>query len=184
MKITLFLHSFRQYLVPAEFRIQAGAYSKDVRTDLTKAVEHFMKNWPPPVVAPSPVARDSGRLLFLADVGTGLWRLRRTMIPADSPRFMEARPLEGIRKSFNWLVSVWDVLKENGLEIQDHTGNVYREGQDLKVPAFEPTPGLTVETVINTIKPSIYLDGKMIQMGEVVVGVPDAANQVQNRPGL
>ena len=90
---------------------------------------------------------------------------------------MEARPVDGMRKSFNWLVSVWDVLKENGLEIQDHTGSVYREGQDLKVPAFEPTPGLNVDTVIDTIKPSIYLDGRMIQMGEVVVGTPEAASQ-------
>ena len=178
-KTTPFLQKIRQYMLPAEFRISAAAYSQDVRDELSQAIDHFLKNWPPPTAPPAPVADvpDPRRLLFLADVGTGLWRMRRTMIPAGSPRFMEARPVDGMRKSFNWLVSVWDVLKENGLEIQDHTGCVYREGQDLKVPAFEPTPGLNVDTVIDTIKPSIYLDGRMIQMGEVVVGTPEAASQ-------
>lgn len=175
-KITPFLQRIRQHMFPGEFRISATAYSKDVRDELTKAIDHFLKNWPPPTTPPPPVP-DPRRLLFLADVGTGLWRMRRTMIPTSSPRFMEARPLDGMRKCFNWLVSVWDVLKENGIEIQDHTGSVYREGQDLKVPAFEPTPGIDVETVIDTIKPSIYLDGRMIQMGEVVVGTPEAASQ-------
>jgi hypothetical protein len=77
---------------------------------------------------------------------------------------------------------VWDALKENGLEIQDHTGDPYDSGQSLKAPAFEPTPGLKEETVIDTIKPSIYLDGKMIQMGEVVVGIPETPDVESAEP--
>jgi hypothetical protein len=174
MKLIVLLQSWRQCLWPAEFRISATGYPADVRSKLTRAVEHFLKNWPPPP-APQPAVQDSHRLLFLADIGTGLWRMRRNMVPPNSPRLLEARPAEEMRKPFRWLVSVWDALKENGLEIQDHTGDLYRSGQALKVPAYEPKPGLTEETVIDTIIPTIYLDGKMIQMGEVVVGTPEAA---------
>jgi hypothetical protein len=154
-----------------------------VRIPLTKAIEHFLKNWPPPMPPPPPPPPpDNERLMFLADVGTGLWRMRRNMVPTGSARLLEARPMEEVRKPFRWLVSVWDALKENGLEIQDHTGDRYISGQAIKVQAYEPAPGIREETVIDTIKPSIYLDGKIIQMGEVVVGTPDGAEPHSAEP--
>ena len=172
--------SIRQFLFPREFRIDRSAYPEEVRELLTRGIEHFLKNWPPPVVPPP--KQDTQRLLFLADVATGLWRMRRNMVPTGSTRLMDARPMEEMRKPFRWLVSVWDALKENGLEIQDHTGDLYDSGQFLKAPAFEPTPGLRQDTVIDTIKPSIYLDGKMIQMGEVVVGIPETPDPGSVKP--
>jgi hypothetical protein len=180
------VQKIRQFLFPREFRIDRSAYPKEVRGLMTGAIQHFLKNWPPPAapVAPVPAVpkQDNQRLLFLADVATGLWRMRRNMVPAGSPRLMEARPIEEMRKPFRWLVSVWDALKENGIEIQDHTGDLYDSGQLLKAPAFEPVPGLKEETVIDTIKPSIYLDGKMIQMGEVVVGTPETQDEGLSKP--
>jgi hypothetical protein len=47
----------------------------------------------------------------------------------------------------------------------------------LKVLCFQPTPGLRRERVIETIKPTIYFKGKTIQMGEVIVGKPEAAGR-------
>lgn len=168
------IEKLRQLLFPPEFRIHQASYSEDKRALLKPAIEHFLKNWPPPAPPVLPVPKQAPpRLLFLADVATGLWRMRRNMVPLDSRRLMDARPIEVMQKPYRWLVSVWEVLKENGLEIQDHTGDSYNSGQSLKAPAFEPVPGLQEETVIDTIKPSIYLDGKMIQMGEVVVGIPE-----------
>jgi hypothetical protein len=42
----------------------------------------------------------------------------------------------------------------------------------LNVATYEPTEGITRETVIETIKPSVYWEDKCIQNGEVIVGTP------------
>jgi hypothetical protein len=41
------------------------------------------------------------------------------------------------------------------------------------VLAHQPTGGIGREEVVETVKPSVYLRGVMIQMGDVVVGVPE-----------
>ncbi len=84
-------------------------------------------------------------------------------------------------KLFHWLQDAWDTLEENGLEIQDHTGDRYISGQALKAH-FEAAPDLAEDTIIDTIKPTIYLDGRIIQMGEVVVGTPDLAAPPSSEP--
>jgi hypothetical protein len=45
----------------------------------------------------------------------------------------------------------------------------------LNVVSFEPTSGLTSEEIKETIKPSVALHGRLIQMGEVIVGTPEKA---------
>jgi hypothetical protein len=191
----------RQLLLPREFRIEVPAWPPELAERLAKAIEAESQAAMEVARAeaeaakskteeqlrsshggPSPRVDLSERMGFLADVGTGLWRMRRNMVPVGTTRLMEARPMEEVRKPFRWLVSVWDSLKENGLEIQDHTGERYLSGQAIKVQAYEPAPGIKEETVIDTIKPSIYLDGRMIQMGEVVVGTPDGAEAQPPQP--
>jgi hypothetical protein len=44
----------------------------------------------------------------------------------------------------------------------------------LRIAAFEPSPGLTRNRVIETLKPSVYHLDRMLQMGEVIVGTPPA----------
>ena len=179
MTASRLLGRIRQLLVPAELRISEG-YPDHERELLATAVEHFLRNWPPPP-QPPPTHNDLERLPFLADVATGLWRMRRNMVPRGATRLIEARPIEEMRKPFRWLVSVWDTLSENGIEIQDHTGDRFDSGQVLKASAFEPTSGIAEETVIDTIKPSVYLNGQLIQMGDVVVGVPGFSRQSMGR---
>jgi hypothetical protein len=58
------------------------------------------------------------------------------------------------------------------LQIQDHTGNPYDSGQSLEVLAFQPTDGITNEVVIETVRPSLYLQGHRILKGQVIVGSP------------
>jgi len=45
-------------------------------------------------------------------------------------------------------------------------------GLPLKVVTTQPTPGITKESVIETIKPTIYWQKQIIQMGEVVIATP------------
>jgi hypothetical protein len=83
------------------------------------------------------------------------------------------RPLEEMRRAFRHLESLTDVVRGAGLEIQDHTGAPYHAGMALQVLAFQPTPGVQRERVGETVKPTIYHNGTMIQMGEVIVATPE-----------
>jgi hypothetical protein len=42
----------------------------------------------------------------------------------------------------------------------------------LKVVTSQPAPGIARETVIETIKPTIYWQQQIIQTGEVVIATP------------
>ena len=53
--------------------------------------------------------------------------------------------------------------------IRDHTGDVYDEGQPMKVIACKPTPGLDKKRVSETLLPSIFWHNRLIQNGEVEI---------------
>lgn len=104
---------------------------------------------------------------MLADIGTGLWRLRQKMQKPGTNQ-----PLDEMRKAFRHLESVWDALAQSGVEIHDYTDRPFDQGLSLRVIAYQPTPGLARQRIIETIKPSIYRGSEMLQMGEVIVGTP------------
>lgn len=163
----------RQWAFPREFRIESVEWP----ADLFEAIKALSA----PPAPPAPAEEDAGarraRLRLLADVGTGLWRLRQRMVDSST-----GRPAEPMRKAYRHFESVWDTLTQGGLEIHDHTGEPVPEGgvYALKTVAFQPTPGLTREKVIDTIKPSVYYKRDLIQMGEVIVGTPEGAPTGEN----
>jgi hypothetical protein len=113
---------------------------------------------------------------FLANLGTGLWRLRQRMLDPSN-----GQPLEEMRRAYRHFESVWNVLAEAGIQIRDHKGDFLPERglSALHVSAYQPTPGLKKERVIDTIKPTISIQRAgsnqdiLIQMGEVIVGTPE-----------
>jgi len=160
--------TFRQFIYPVEFRISQQAL---LPSDL---IQQLIKAMKPPTPPPPPSSQYN--LKYLADVGTGLWRMRRTMVQADwlklGIKLADAQPKTEMQKAFRWLESAEKRFKEFGLEIQDHNGDKYISGQSLRA-TFESAPDLYEDTIIDTIYPTIYFDNKQIQMGEVVVGTPD-----------
>ncbi|EFC80558.1 hypothetical protein FrEUN1fDRAFT_6339, partial [Parafrankia sp. EUN1f] len=70
------------------------------------------------------------------------------------------------------LDSLWSTLGAAGVEVQDHDRVPYDSGLDLQVLEFQRTAGLTGETVLETLRPTVYLHGQRVQTGEVVVGTP------------
>jgi len=158
--------TIRQWVFPREFRIADSAWPAGLPELLRELAAARAAPEPPP--APRPSAQPEPRLL--AEIGTGLWRLRQKMLQPGSDR-----PLDEMRRAYRHLESVWDALAQAGIEIRDHTGEPVPEGgiYALKVIAFQPTPGLARDRVLETIKPSIYANGEMIQMGEVIVGTPE-----------
>ena len=157
------LSAIRQHCFPQEFRIATVPWPVNMGQLLVGLTQLAKVASDPQVIA---TAEQDPRLF--ADIGTGLWRLRQKLVKPGT-----TQPLDEMRRPYRHLESVWDALAQAGVEIQDHTDKPFDSGMSLKVVSFQPTPGLGRERVIETIKPTIYFKGKSIQMGEVIVGIPE-----------
>ena len=157
--------SIRQLAYPKEFRIDALAWPPELPAALEQLVSILS--------APTPPAQDSVQIGILADVGTGLWRLRQKMLQPGTEQ-----PLEEMRRAYRHLESTLGALDRADIKIQDHTGELVPEGGGLKlkVLAYQPLAGIARKQVQETIKPTIYYKDQMIQMGEVIVSIPEENN--------
>lgn len=161
------IQHLRQLAFPPEFRI------------------HALPPEPPPTAAEAaaaPLAEASERdhelvrlqreeerqLKLLADLATSLWRLRGRMLEPET-----GLPKDAFRREYRHVEAMWDALAQAGMEVQDHTGAPYDVGMSLKVLTFQPAPGVPRERVQETLKPSLYWQGRSIQMGEVIVETPE-----------
>lgn len=147
----------------------------DMLEELARALFLTVDEPPPQAVADEAAAHEELAAFFLAvlcEVGTNLWRLREKMV---GPQGRE--PLADMRRAYRHLEAAFDTLAQAGIDIHDHTNEPVPEGgvYALKVVAYEPTPGLSREHVIETIKPTVSFRRRIIQMGEVVIGTPPAA---------
>ncbi|GGK22617.1 hypothetical protein GCM10011583_63200 [Streptomyces camponoticapitis] len=104
----------------------------------------------------------------LADAATNLWRAQRRL-----NRQGEAATSRS-RQTSRYLRSCREALDEAGLLVQEHEGDAFHTGLSLEALTFQDDPSLTAETVLETIRPTIYLNGRRIQMGQVIVGCPPA----------
>lgn len=156
------LASLRQLSYPKAFRIADPRWP-----DFSKTVEDMVSLLQPAPLEGVKTPRNDDELLgLIANVGTVIWRLQRR-----STTGVEAA--ESLRRISRDLESAWYALREAGIEINDHTGEAYDGGMALRVLAFEPTPELARDQVIETIKPTIYHKDKIIRVGEVIVGTPE-----------
>jgi|SRR5260370_12414 hypothetical protein len=105
--------------------------------------------------------------VLLADLATGLWRLRRRFVDSTG------EPLEVMRRPLRDVEMLLSRLREDEIEIQDHTGSAYDPSQSLRVAAFQPVHGIESDRILETLKPTVYHHQERIQVGEVIVGIPE-----------
>lgn len=107
-------------------------------------------------------------LKLVADVATGLWRLHVQLVCDGAGASEETQQIQ------RSVESILDTIAQADVEVRDHTGELVPSGgiYSLNVLAYEPTPSFASERVIETIKPSVYFKGRVIQMGQVIIGTP------------
>lgn len=105
----------------------------------------------------------------MADIATNVWKAKAKMLDSDSGEVRDE-----MKRVYRHIESVLESLREMGLEVKDHTGDAFDYGLPLKVVTTQPTQGITRENVIETIKPTIYWQQQIIQMGEVVIATPSS----------
>ena len=158
----------RQFLYPKELRITVCTPDKTLLRDINELISTLQVAGVSPAGPSDEVpATDDKQSLFFAEIGTGLWRMRRKLTDPSTDA-----PYEETRKAYRHLEALMDTLSHAGIVIQDLTGSRYNTGMSLKVIAFQPVPDMQEEKIIETIKPSIYYRDNPIQTGEVIVGTP------------
>jgi hypothetical protein len=105
----------------------------------------------------------------MADIATNIWKAKCKMIDSGTG---EVR--EDMKRVFRHVDGALETLSTLGLELKDHTGDAFDYGMPLKVVTTQESQGITRETIIETLRPTIYWQKQIIQHGEVVIGTPPA----------
>jgi hypothetical protein len=108
---------------------------------------------------------------FISSLSIELWRLKKRIqnMKTDNE---EKQEIDNFSPITDQLQRLDDVLKKYEIEICDHTGENYNDGKALKVLHIEEVENIPNGRmkVIETIKPTIYLNGKVIFFGQVIIG--------------
>jgi len=107
---------------------------------------------------------------FISSLAIEIWRLEKRFEKVKDD--ITKGEKSGITSISDQIQRIKDVLKKQEVEICEHTGTAYNDGLSLKVLHIEEIDGLPEGKmqIIETIKPSVYLKGKVIFLGEVIVG--------------
>jgi len=157
--------SLRQFLYPPEFRINP-IKSYDLNTIL-KVVANL-----PDKKLSTTISEESIR--FLSDLSLSLWRLEKKMFKPGTDQ-----PLEEMSHAYSSLASIWNSLIQAGVTVRDHTGLLYDSGLPLIVTDYQEIVGISKPKIIETIKPTVYLQGNPIQYGDVIVGITPRPGEMQ-----
>lgn len=161
----------RQLIYPSEFRIALPEWPDS-------GLAALLDTMGTPDVRTADTSQRTVDVRLLAEVSTGLWRMQQKMVQPGT-----VRPLEEMRRPFRHLEAVWDTLTQAGVEVREHTGERTPQGGAfaLRVLAYQPTAGVTHNTVIETIRPSVYYRQQLVQLGEVIVGIPEKAAEAPGK---
>jgi hypothetical protein len=107
----------------------------------------------------------------LVELATGVWRLRGKLAanePGETDDSMKL--MRSLKRQLN---SMADALHDAGVQVQDHTGEPFDAGQSVDMVAYAVSSEVGRETVVETITPTVYINGHIMQRGQIVVAGPD-----------
>lgn len=148
---------FRQLGYRRAFRIRPPTFDEPLRHRLEQLLTEL-----------TPKTEPEFNLTALAEAMTTLWRAQRKL--AQDPAGLSRYAVQADR----YLADCRTELSRAGLTVQDHDGDPYHPGRALEVIGYEDAPSCDVETVVVTVRPSVYFRGELIQMGQVIVGRPQS----------
>ncbi len=142
----------------------------DPALDQALAAWRAIKDTPEaPPAPPAPVETSTGDIDGpLADLATHVWRARHRLNDT-------AQPADALRRTSRHIDSAVESLRLLDLNLKDWINEPYDPGLPVKVLTFQPTAGLTRDTVIEVVRPAVLWRGRLLQSGEVVVGTPGSS---------
>jgi hypothetical protein len=106
----------------------------------------------------------------LAALATQVWRARIRIIDPET-----GEPREEMRRIHRHIEGAFESFGQIGLTINDWLNQPYDPGLPVKVLTFQPTPELQRDTVLEAVRPTVIWKDRLLQMGEVIVGIPQNA---------
>jgi hypothetical protein len=149
----MMLRRLREMMLPSEFRIPGPEWAEEWLDGLSELLK----------MQPPDTQRDGDGTL-IARVAVSLWRAKQ--------KLLHSAGAESVRDFGRLVDSAWDALLQAGVEVADHAGERVTGGEAFHVLAYEPVPGLVHEQVIETVRPTVYHRGVLLQAGQVIVGKP------------
>jgi hypothetical protein len=168
------LNEMRQWCYPPEFRIPrppGQPLEDDVNTvlqTLSEAIRSLSAEASGAEIQPLANAVDDHA--FIGDLATRLWRLRNCL---QQPGSQE--PAAGVERGYRHLERLFARLEDLGIRVVDRTGGFYDPGMALTVVSSEPMDGIGRKIIKETITPTVYKNEELIQVSQVVVGIPSLA---------
>jgi len=156
------LEKLRQWQYPRAYRIfSSSLHSEEIEPILESIGD--MSSEGNDLNEPKTLSQTS-----VCELCTNLWRLDRKLRDPETGQVPEDLRLPG-----KYLQSMRDELRDAGYKIHDHTGERMPEKgiSGLKEIAFEQQTGIDHPIVLETVKPTVTHNDKVIQMGEVIVGL-------------
>lgn len=103
----------------------------------------------------------------LAALATQVWRARMRIIDPET-----GEPREEMRRIHRHIEGAFEAFSQLGLVINDWVKQPYDAGLPVKVLTFQPTPDLQRDTVLEAVRPTVIWKDRLLQMGEIIVGIP------------
>lgn len=107
----------------------------------------------------------------IAAIATNTWRAMARLAHTEGAE--DSKDTQRVRRHVE---AIYRNLADIGVIVRDHTGDVYDEGQPMKVIASKPTLGLLRKEVSETLLPSVFWKDRLIQNGEVEIAIPMPAD--------
>ena len=132
-------------------------------------LDQALADWEKIQSAPAPTTEAPAPALDqMAAIATHVWRAKSKLIdPATG------QPREETKRTYRHIESTLDALAQMGVVIRDQLNEPYDPGLPVNVLTFQPMPGLSRDTIIEVVRPTIIWGERVLQVGEVVVGTPE-----------
>ena len=101
----------------------------------------------------------------LKSLAVECWRIKNLL-----PDFVESKKYAVLGSIVEKMIAL---LESAGVEIEDPTGADYKDGLTINVAVFEETGSLRVgvRRITETLSPTVYISGKLVQAARVIVSV-------------
>lgn len=118
-------------------------------------------------VQPAPSGATENVDAGLCALATHVWRAKGKLVDADT-----GVPREETRKIYRHVEGALESFTQMGITLNDWIGQPYDPGLPVKVLTFQPAEGVVRDTVIEAVRPTVIWRDRLLQLGEVVVGIP------------
>lgn len=134
-----------------------------------KASGALARNSTPPIpvsTPPTSSATNENLDAGLCALATHVWRTKGKLVDVET-----GEPKEETRRIYRHVEAALDSFAQMGVTLNDWIGQPYDPGLPVKVLTFQPTEGVTRDTVVEAVRPTVVWKDRLLQLGEVVVGI-------------